>query len=98
MRVFFLSVFISSLAYAEISVTSKHNWTKLSVTEGVTLFEAEVSGKDVVAFRGDTIIDAPIERLISAFGDQTRKPDWMQDLKEVVTVQKFGKTKQIEYY
>ena len=47
---------------------------------------------------GETTIDAPIERLISAFGDQKRKPEWMHDLIRVVTVQKFSKTKQIEYY
>jgi len=98
LKSFLLFSILLSSAYAEIFVKSKHDWKKFDHVDEVTLFKASVPGKDVVAFRGEAIIDAPIERLISAFGDQKRKPEWMDDLIKVVTVQKFTETKQIEYY
>ena len=98
MRLFILMTIFCQTAFAGISVRSQHEWKKFDVVDNVTLFRAEVPGKDVVAFRGETTINAPLERLISAFGDQKRKPEWMHDLIKVVTVQKFSKTKQIEYY
>jgi hypothetical protein len=91
-------MFVTFSAFAGMSVKSQHTWKKFDDVDEVTLYKAEVPGNDVVAFRGETIINAPIERLISAFGDQKRKPEWMHDLLKVVTVQKFSKTKKIEYY
>ncbi len=49
---------------------------------GVKLWKKEVPGSPVVAFRGETIIEASIPRLASVLGDSTRRTEWVADAKE----------------
>jgi len=83
---------------SEIKTASNHNWKMIKKVKGITIYSAEVDGEDVVAFRGDTIIDHPIERIVSALGDMKRKTTWMHDLKEIKTVEQYGPLNNIQYY
>ena len=73
-------------------------WEKVKGGKGVVVFAADVPGKDVVAFRGETVIEAPIKRLVAALHDMKRKPEWMHELHTVRIVRKIGQNERIEHY
>ena len=81
-----------------ISVKSRYTWSLSKEVDGIKLFEADVKGADVVAFRGETILKFPIERVVSSLADMDRKKEWMHDLKEVRTLEILGPRVRVEYY
>jgi len=81
-----------------ISTKTKYKWTMVKKVDGIQIFEADVKGQDVVAFRGETTLNFPIERVVSSLADMERKEEWMHDLKEVKTLQIINPRVRIEYY
>ena len=81
-----------------ISTETKYKWSMAKEVDGIKIFEADVKGADVVAFRGETTLNFPIERVVSSLADMDRKKEWMHDLKEVRTLEIIGPRVRIEYY
>lgn len=81
-----------------ISTISKYSWKLVKEIDGIQIFEADVKNADVVAFRGETTLNFPIERVVSSLADMKRKEEWMHDLKEVKTLQVLDPRVRIEYY
>jgi len=73
-------------------------WEKVRGGKGVVVFAADVPGKDVVAFRGETTINAPIKKLVAALYDIKRKPEWMHELQKVRVIRNSGQKERIEHY
>ena len=66
--------------------------------DGIKVFRAEVKGSDIVAFRGDTLIEADIARVVSALKDMQFKTEWMHELKNIRVVEQLSKNQHVEYY
>ncbi len=90
--------FSFTISAEAISVSTKHKWSLAKEVDGIKIFEADVKGADVVAFRGETILNFPIERVVSSLADMERKEEWMHDLKEVRTLEILNPRVRIEYY
>ena len=90
--------FSFSIFAKEISVSTKYKWNLAKEVDGIKIFEAVVKGADVVAFRGETTLHFPIERVVSSLADMERKEEWMHDLKEVRTLEILNPRVRIEYY
>ena len=81
-----------------VSTKTKHKWTIVKEVDDIKIYEATVKGADVVAFRGETTLNFPIERIVSSLADMKRKTEWMHDLKEVKTLEIISPHVRIEYY
>jgi len=84
---------ISCLAHCEITA----RWEKIKEKNNVLVFKADIPGTDVVAFRGVSDINAPIENVVSVIHDVSRIKEWMSDLKSSHIVEQKSKFEKIEY-
>jgi hypothetical protein len=64
---------------------------------GVRLWKKEIPGSPVVAFRGESTIEASIPRLASVLGDAKRRTEWVADAKESRDVRVESMSERVEY-
>src|SRR5690349_8969755 len=57
-------------------------WEKIREQDGITVFRREVPGSPVLAFKGEGVVPAPIEKVATIIFDTTRAPEWVVDLAE----------------
>lgn len=55
-------------------------WDLVSDEEGIRTYRREIEGSPLISFRGETVIDAPIGKIVSVLGDSKRKTEWMDRL------------------
>ncbi len=72
-------------------------WKKSSNSNGLTLYWSKVEGSEIIAFRGEGIVDAPIEKVASIIIDTTRGTEWIDSLLESRVVRNISPTEFIEY-
>ncbi|MGD2015422.1 MAG: hypothetical protein PVG84_16835, partial [Desulfobacterales bacterium] len=70
----FIAVFICA-PFAEAEP-----WKFLAKEDGVTIWTREVPGSDIDAVKGETIIDAPIEKLVWVVTTCYRRTEWVKYL------------------
>jgi hypothetical protein len=73
------------------------DWVETGREDGVVSFKREVPGSDVIALRGEGVVDAPLMRVVSVLLDYARAPEWVDSLAEVRVVRMTGKLEFIEY-
>lgn len=73
------------------------HWQKNCATNGITIYWSKVEGSQVIAFKGDGIVDAPIEKVASVMIDTTRGTEWIDSLLESRVVRPISATEFIEY-
>ncbi len=76
---------------------SSYHWQKSCNTEGLTIYWSKVEGSQVIAFRGEGIVDAPIEKVASIIIDTTRATEWIDSLVSSKVVRSLSPTEFIEY-
>jgi hypothetical protein len=76
MKIFFIFLGIS----LSISAMLK-NWEKIQEKDGISVFQMEIPGTDNVAFRGEMMMNVPIEKIFSALSDESHLKDWVDHLK-----------------
>ncbi|HUO57363.1 MAG TPA: START domain-containing protein [bacterium] len=76
---------------------SKFAWKKSCNTEGLTIYWSKVEGSQVIAFKGEGIVDAPIEKVASIIIDTTRGTEWIDSLVSSKVVRNVSPTEFIEY-
>ena len=75
----------------------KFQWKKCSTGEGLSLYWSKVEGSQVIAFRGEGIVDAPIEKVASIIIDPTRATEWVDSLVSSKVVREISPVEFIEY-
>lgn len=73
------------------------SWKKISNDDGVIAYSKEVPGSDIVAFRGETTIDASIAKVANVLIDTSRKKEWVHKLAEARDVRQISTYERIEY-
>ena len=110
-RTFYLILFILCLAQPLFSETvpstpadnppslaeMKFKWKKCSTAEGLNLYWSKVEGSQVIAFRGEGIVDAPVEKVASIIIDTTRGTEWIDSLVSSKVVREISPIEFIEY-
>ena len=58
------------------------DWEEINDKDGVKVFRKEVAGSDVVAFKGDTIADGSVARILWILVDNEHRIEWVDRLYE----------------
>jgi hypothetical protein len=66
------------------------NWEKIDEDDGIVVYRKEVPNSPLLAFRGDAIVDAPIEKVLWVLGDNDHRTDWVDRLAESVILERKG--------
>lgn len=72
-------------------------WKKCLNSDGLTLYWSKVEGSEVIAFRAEGIVDAPVEKVASVVVDTTRGTEWVNSLLESKVVRVVSSTEYVEY-
>lgn len=72
-------------------------WTKIDDSEGIAVYRREVPGSDVIAFKGDGIVAAPVVRVASVVFDTVRASEWIDSLVEARVVRRISDFEYVEY-
>lgn len=73
------------------------DWQLVRQADGITVSRRDVPGSDIVAFRGEGRLDAPIAVAAAVIFDTTRAAEWAEDLKESKIVRWTGDDTYVEY-
>jgi hypothetical protein len=73
------------------------DWKLVGNQHGVEIYRRDVPGSDVVAFKGQGAIEAPLWKVASILLDTKRAPEWAESLKESRVVRRLGPNAYIEY-
>ena len=72
-------------------------WVKVNDADGITTYRQKVAGSDVIAFRGEGIIAAPLVRVASVVFDTSRAAEWIDGLAEAKVVRRTSDLEYVEY-
>jgi len=66
---------------------AKGSWELVAEEDGFVTHRMAVEGSSVMAFRGETVVDVPLSKILTVFLDSQRRKDW---------VDRFGSTEDVE--
>lgn len=72
-------------------------WELSDETDGIRVYKQEIPGSDVLAFKGEALIDQPLERVATVIFDTSRAPEWVVDLAQSRLVRWIDANNFIEY-
>jgi hypothetical protein len=72
-------------------------WELVKREKDLVLYQKEVPGSDVVAFRGEGTLEAPIARVASVLLDGARAPEWVGNLVESRLLRRVSPFEFVEY-
>jgi hypothetical protein len=72
-------------------------WEKIDDEDGIKVFRKEVPGSPLVAFRGEGMIAAPLEKLLWVLADNAHRTDWVDRLKKSVVLSTTGNYEYVVY-
>jgi len=96
----FLKAFfaICFLCFCHISFASiETKWQKIKTMSGVDLYTGKVEGQDLVAFKGEAVIEAPLEKVATLLYEMELKPKWMYKVVESKVLRYTSELSRIEY-
>jgi hypothetical protein len=73
------------------------DWKLVGNQHGIEIYRRDVPGSNVVAFKGQGTIEAPLWKVASILLDTKRAPEWADSLKESRVVRRLGPNTYIEY-
>lgn len=78
--------------------SSSSAWEEVSRDDGIIVHRQEIEGNDVLAFRGEGVIDASVAKVASVLVDTSRKREWTPRLVEVRDVRQISPDERVEYH
>lgn len=92
---FFLLAFSGQILAGPAAQDS--GWEKVAEHESITVYRREVPGSSLLAYRGEGIIPAPLDRVASVILDTSRHPEWASRVAEARTLREIAPGERIEY-
>lgn len=77
-----LNVLTIDLPIAEETTHKSEKIEKIDEVDGISVFRKEIPEEDLVFFRGEGIIDAPILKVVNVIIDEDRTVEWVDDVVE----------------
>ncbi|MEE2904513.1 MAG: START domain-containing protein [Myxococcota bacterium] len=71
------SFLMTLVAFSSESVASSGTWDEIVNDDGVQVWRKKIAGSPFVAFRGETLVDASIKKVLAVLNDQDNKTSWM---------------------
>lgn len=72
-------------------------WEHIDRQEGVEVYKKEVPGSSLVAFRGVTVIEAPLERVLWVLADNDHRTEWVDLCTESRVLERTSDTECVIY-
>ena len=76
---------------------SAFTWQQPSQADGILLYWSKVPDTDIVAFKGEGIVDAPMDKVATIIVDTTRGTEWIDGLVESRVLKSISPTQFVEY-
>lgn len=92
MKLLIIFIFLLDLASGSI-----RSWEKINEEKGISVYRTEISDSPLVGFKGDTIMDAPAEKVFGVLIDDKHMKEWVKDLKVSKILESFGPFEAILY-
>ena len=107
-RFLLMALLIPALVQAGQSVTpsptiavslssSVVQWNKCSNDNGLTIYWSKLEGSQVIAFRGEGIVNSSMEKVASVIVDASRGTEWINSLVSSKDIRTISNTEFIEY-
>ena len=71
------SFVMTLMTFSSLSTASSGTWDKIVDDDGVKVWRKKIEGSPFVAFRGETLVDASIKKVLAVLNDQDNKTAWM---------------------
>lgn len=91
----FLFIFICCF---NIFAFENQKWEFMGDDDGVKVYHAHVSGRKIVALKGEIEINAPIDVITTFFYDTSKKHLWIAKLKDIKTIDRPAPYSLVEHY
>lgn len=88
---------LTTFALAAFPAFAEPEWTQISDADGVKTFQRTVENTQIVAFRGETEVDAPIERVAAILENIPHRKEWIDDLIEAKNIQTISTLERVHY-
>ena len=94
-----LAAFSAGATAAPLPVlpTPDKSWTEVSNDDHVLVHRKDIEGSDLVAFRGETMIEAPMAKVANVLIDTSRKLEWVHKIVEAKGVRTISQFERVEY-
>lgn len=76
---------------------SKNGWEFLNETDGVKVYRKSYADSAVKGVGGETVIDAPLSKLLWVLMDHSHKKEWIDRFKEARTIEEVSPLVHIQY-
>lgn len=80
------------------SASSSSNWEFTGEKNGIKTYRREIAGSPIVAFRGEGVIEAPLEKVVSVLLNSERATEWVDSLKHCKILRHLGPHAHVEYH
>lgn len=77
--------------------SSPNQWEEISNDDGIIVHRMEFPDSDIVAFKGEAVVNAPIAKVANILIDTKRKLEWVADIKEARNIRQIGEYERVEY-
>ncbi len=77
--------------------TTSSDWKVVSESDGVKTWQKAIQNSNVVAFRGESLIPAPLIKIATILNSDDLRKEWVEALVEARTLEQVSKSEQIEY-
>jgi hypothetical protein len=82
---------------SDARATDDSEWEHLSTDEGITVWTLEKPGEEFPGFRGQTIINASLKKVVDVMMDSSKHTEWMYQCKESSVIKELTPTHAIIY-
>ena len=89
---------LNALLCGSVSAAADYPWELQKDEEGITVYTRKVEGSPVLEFRGETIIDVPVEKAAAFYEQENRITEWFHRAKESRLIKKVSDTESLVYF
>jgi hypothetical protein len=82
---------------AEEEQKEEHQWNLISSADGVTTWSQDIPNSQIVAFKGETIMDAPLPKVAAVLDDTTRQLEWVANAMEAKDLATYNRFERLIY-
>jgi hypothetical protein len=72
-----VAIAVSFGALSHNAQAASNDWEVISTDDGFITKRKSVEGSSILAFRGETVVDTPIAKILSVFLDASRRGEWV---------------------
>lgn len=73
------------------------DWTLIKEQDGIRAYKRDIPGSDIVAFKGEGLVEATPLKVASVLMDISRKLEWVDRILEARLVKQLGPLERVEY-